>query len=119
MVIVVDGKNDVRDYIYTYIDQGGLGTDTTSSPSESDDGLNATSGSLGTSGTIKSTTNTAADKSVKFEYTLPSTDGNGNTFTEFGLSNSTTGKLFNRQTFIGVSKTSAVEFSILVVCAIE
>ena len=119
MVVVVNGKNDIRDRIYTDVDQGGMGTDTTSSPAESDDGLNATSGSLGTSGTIKSTTNSKADKSVKFDYTLPSTDGNGNTFTEFGLSNSSTSNLFTRQTFIGVNKTSAVEFSVLVICEIE
>lgn len=118
MVLVVDGKNDVRDYISTNIDQGGCGTGTGTSPTENDTGLNSNT-NLGTTNTIKSTTNTTSDKTVKFEYTLPSTDGNGEEFTEFGLSNSTTSNLFNRQTFVGVNKTSSVEFSVLTICELE
>jgi len=118
MVLVLNGKNDVRDLINTNIDQAGVGTGTGTAPTENDTGLNSNT-NLGTTDTILSTTNSTSDKTVKFEYTLPSTEANGNSFTEFGLSNSTTSNLFNRQTFVAVSKTSSVEFSILTICEIE
>lgn len=121
MTIVTEGKNLVRDLICgdtdDNVNQGGLGTDATA-PSVSDTGLNSNT-NYGTSGTIKTLTYSTSDKQIIFDYNLPSTDGNGNTFKEFGISSSTANKLFNRQTFADLAKTSSIEFQISVAVSIK
>jgi hypothetical protein len=102
MVIVTDGKNLVRDLICAggtcYVNQAGLGT-VSSTPLESQTGLNNNT-NLGTpAATIKSVSVDKSDKQAIFSYTLLSTEGTGNTFREFGLNSSGTAKLFNRQVF--------------------
>lgn len=116
-MIVEDGKSQIIDQIASIIDQGGVGTDDTA-PSESDTGLNSNT-NFGTSGTIKSTTYTKSTKQIVFDYNLLSTEGNGNTFKEFGLSSSTNSKLFNRQTFTDLNKTDSIEIQISCAISIE
>ncbi|MHA1852292.1 MAG: hypothetical protein ACTSUF_02170 [Candidatus Heimdallarchaeaceae archaeon] len=116
-MIVADGKSMIIDQIANIINQGGLGTDDTA-PAESDTGLNSNT-NFGTSGTIKSVSSTVSTKQVVFDYNLPSTDGNGNTYKEFGLSSSSENKLFNRQTFADLSKTSSIEIQISCAISIE
>ena len=89
----------------------GLGTDDTP-PTEDDTGLNSNT-NLGTTGTDLAITHSTTDRQVLFEYTLPSTEANGNTFTEFGLNNGVI--LFNRQTFYDLVKDASKEINISLV----
>jgi len=118
MVIVVDGKNIIRDLLSgastNYVDQAGLGTVDTA-PSETDTGLNANT-NLGVSGTIKKVSYTLSDKQVNFVYSLLSTEGTATTYKEIGLSSSGANQLFNRQIFYDLTheNTDELQFSMAV-----
>ena len=115
------GKNFIRDLLCgtvsgSNLDKGGLGTIQTS-PTEDDTGLNSNS-NYGVSDTINNITYSTSDKQVVFDYTLLSTESTGVTFRECGL-NSATAKLFNRQTFYGLTHDSTEEWQMSVAVSIE
>lgn len=122
IVIVTGGKNLIRDAmagtIAYYVNQAGLGT-VSSTPLESQTGLNNNT-NLGTpAATIKNVSVDKSDKQAIFSYTLLSTEGTGNTFREFGLSASGTAKLFNRQVFYDLYHGTADEINITQAISIE
>ena len=120
MAIVINGKNLVRDLIAsggtTPVSQAGMGTVITA-PTEADTGLNSNS-NLGIADTI-STSVEKSDKQCTFSYTLPSTEGTGITFREFGLSAAGTAVLFNRQVFYDLAHTSNDEITITQIISIK
>jgi hypothetical protein len=87
-----------------------------------------TNGELGTSSQAPSSTDTALisevtstievvngtpnAKQLVITYNIDSLTGNGNTFTEYGNFFTTSETLFNRVTFTGVPKNSAIEFQV-------
>jgi len=101
-MITTTGKNSVRDMIDTNKDYGQLGTDSTA-PTEGDTGLGTA-----VAATQQSLTASKSDKQITLSYELDSTTGNGNTYAEFENTVST-GTNFNRVTFAGIQKTSAME----------
>jgi len=117
-MIVLDGKNAIRDEIAEVVNKGGLGTvGTTTSVSESNTGLN-NDVNFGLPDTINNVTYSTSDKQIIFDYTLPSTSSTGVTFREFGL-NINESKLFNRQTFYDFTHNSTEEWQISVAVSIR
>ena len=102
MTITTTGKNAVRNLLDTSKDYGQLGTDSTA-PTEGDTGLGTA-----VAATQQSLTASTSDKQVVFSYELNSVTGNGNTYAEFENTVSS-GTNFNRVTFAGIQKTSAIE----------
>ena len=114
-MITTVGINLMRDLLCgestASITNAGLGTNDTP-PAEENTGLNANV-NLGTVDTDLAITYATTDRQVLFEYTLPSTAANGNTYTEFGLNNGAI--LFNRQTFYDLVKDASKEINISLV----
>jgi hypothetical protein len=105
MTITTTGKNAIRDLINTNKDYGELGTDSTA-PLETDTGLGTA-----VAATQQSLTSSTSDKQIVLAYELNSVTGNGNTYQEFQNTLSS-GTNFNRVTFAGVQKTSAIEIQV-------
>ena len=83
------------------IDKGQLGTGGTAS-TESDTGLETADAT-----TLLALGNqTTSDKTIKFDYTLPSTGGTSTTYKEFELQQSTTPVNYDRIVFTGLAFTS-------------
>lgn len=95
-----DGANRIRDLVDSDLNEGQVGTGDTA-PLLTDTALeNATSG------TNKSLTTTKTDRQISVSYTLPSTDGNGNTFSEYGIDFNSGNTLLNRVIYNSISKTA-------------
>jgi len=105
MVLTTQGKNFIRDLIDADISQGQLGTDNTA-PNATDTGLISP-----VAATLKTVTTTTADKQINIEYSLATTDGNGNTYQEFETRVTLGG--INRVTFVGIPKTSTIEMNVI------
>ena len=105
MTITTTGKNAVRDLLDTSKDYGQMGTDSTA-PTEGDTGLGTA-----VAVTQQSLTSSTSDKQVVLSYELSSVTGNSNTYTEFENTISS-GTNFNRVTFAGIQKTSAIEIQV-------
>jgi len=101
IAILKEALNKIRDHIYDDIDKGQMGTDGTA-PLESDTGL----GSADATTLLTLDSKTKADKSIKFEYVLPSTGGTSTTYKEFELQESTGPINYDRMVFAGVAFTS-------------
>jgi len=99
MTILIEGLNRIRDMIYGDIDKGQLGTGNNAS-TENDTGLQTED-----SDTLKTTTNTTADKQINFAFTLSSTEGTTGIYTEFELQKSSTTVNYDRVVFTGISWT--------------
>ena len=101
MTLLLEGINRIRDLIYDDIDKGQLGTGGTASL-ESDTGLETADATtlLAVSSKSKST------KTIKIDYTLPSTGGTSTTYKEFELQESATPTNYDRIVFTGRSFTS-------------
>jgi len=112
MVLTTTGKNAIRDLLETAKDQGQLGTGTNAAL-PSDTGLQTA-----TAATLANLTASKSDKIVVFSYTLNSTTGNGNTYTEFE-NRISSGTNLNRVTFAGIQKTSSIEIEVSTTIFIE
>jgi len=106
MVLILEGKNRIRDLVSDDLTDGQLGTDDTAA-TESDTGLGTAVGA-----TDLAITTDTTDKQIVVDYNLPSTTGNGNTFTEFEVQTGTAGISLNRIVFYDLAKTSSEEFQI-------
>lgn len=76
-IILNQGINKIRDYIYDKLNEGQLGSDGTA-VTTSDTGLGSA-----ISGTLKTLTLTKNDKSLKIEYITNAGDGSGSSAREF------------------------------------
>ena len=98
MTLLIEGLNRIRDLIYDDIDKGQLGTGGTLSL-DSDTGLETADATTLLTLSSKSKTN----RTIKFDYTLPSTGGTTTTYKEFELQESATPTNYDRIVFTGVS----------------
>lgn len=101
MVFLLEGLQRIRDLIFDDIDKGQLGTDGIA-PSENDTGLISADATT----LLDVDTKTKGTKSIKFNYTLPSTGGTTTTYKEFEFQKSSTPVNYNRIVFTGTSFTS-------------
>ena len=105
-MILLDGKNRIRDLIDADKYKGQLGTGTTA-PTENDTGLETAD-----SDTLVTLTSTTSNKQLLFDYNLPTTTGNGNTYAEYeNQLNSGTDHL-TRVVFAGLGKTNTEEWQV-------
>lgn len=105
MVFSNDGKNRIRDLLNTDINHGELGTDGTAEAASQTDVL------AGVAATSIAVATQTADKQITIDYSLPSTTGNGTTFKEFGIFNSSD-TLFSRHVFSSLAKTSTEQWQL-------
>ena len=105
-----EGLNRVRDLINADIDKGQLGTGTTAS-APTDTGLETADAST----LLALTSQTTADKMIKFTYTLPNTGGTTTTYTEFELQESGTPTNYDRIVFTGLPFTSGGSEDIIII----
>jgi len=103
MVVLNTAVNRIRDLLNADIYKGQLGT-TGTTPDKTQTAL-FTPIAI-TQRTFEKTT---ADKSISLLYTLPSTDGNGNTFREFAVQLNSALVTFNRVTFTDLEKFNTDE----------
>jgi hypothetical protein len=113
MVMILEGKNKIRDLIDADIDNGQLGTGTTAE-TEADTGLETAVGA-----TEIAVTTTTASKQLQIDYNLSSTIGNGSTYSEYEFQSTEAAVSYNRITFFGIAKTSSEEFQISTILDIE
>ena len=99
-MLLVGGLNRIRDLISSDIDYGQLGTGTTIA-TENDTALQTEVAS-----TKLAVTKSTASKQINFTYTLVSTGGATNTYTEFELRKDATPVHFDRILFTGVLFTT-------------
>jgi hypothetical protein len=100
MTLIQKGLNRIRDLIYDDIDIGQLGTGGTAS-TESDTDLETPDATT----ELTLVTKTKSNKSIKFDYTLPSTGGTTGTYKEYKLSDSYSLFCYDRIVFTGISFT--------------
>ncbi len=100
MTITGEGLNRIRDLTYDDIDKGQLGTDGTAS-AESDTALISADAT-----TLLAITKIKTDKTIKFDFILPSTGGTTTTYKEYELQESATPTNYDRIVFTGVSFTN-------------
>ncbi len=101
MTLLLEGINRIRDLIIADIDKGQLGTGGTASL-ESDTGLETADAT-----TLLAVSNaTTSSKTIKIDYTLPSTGGTTTTYKEFELQQSATPVNYDRVVFTGRSFTN-------------
>jgi len=104
MTILKTGKNRIITLMASDLDYGEFGTNGTAS-SETQTGL------IGdVTSTIKTLTITTADKQLTATHVLLSTEGNGETYSEFANLMNGTSTAFNRVVIADLDKTSAEEF---------
>ncbi len=101
ITLLNEGLNKIRDLINADIDKGQLGTGTTAS-APTDTGLETADATT----LLALTSQTTADKMIKFIYTLPNTGGTTTTYTEFELQESATPTNYDRIVFTGLAFTS-------------
>lgn len=106
MVVTDKGKEKIIELIVNEMTNGELGT-STQAPSAADTGLISE-----VTSTIETITASQSGKQFITTYNINSLTGNGNTYTEYGNFFTTSEVLFNRITFTGVPKTSALEFQV-------
>lgn len=106
MVILNEGKNKIRDLIGGALNDGQVGTGSTS-VTVSDTGLETP-----LAGTDNPLTITYGNKIVNTRYTLLSTEGNGNTLYEY-VARFTTGEELARLVYPAFAKTSSEELQIV------
>lgn len=100
MVLLNEGINRIKDLVYDDIDKGQMGTGGTA-PVSTDTGLETED-----STTLLAITKVKTDKTIKFDFTLPSTGGSTTTYKEYELQKSATPVNYDRIVFTGVSFTS-------------
>lgn len=105
MVFSNAGKNRVRDLLDGDINHGMLG-DGSTTPTAGDTAL--TSADTDTSLAV---TTSVADKQINIDYNIPSTTGNGNSYSEFGIFNSSN-TLFSHHIFASLTKQSTEQWQI-------
>ncbi len=101
MTLTGEGLNRIRDLIYDDVDKGQLGEGGTASK-ESDTGLETADATT----LLALDLTTKTDKTLKFDFTLPSTGGSTTTYKEFELQESATPTNYDRIVFTGVPFTS-------------
>jgi hypothetical protein len=99
--MLLEGLNKIRDAIFDDIDKGQLGTDGTAA-TENDTGLISADATT----LLTLSQKTKSDKSIKFDYELPSTGGTTTTYKEFELQESSTPTNYVRTVFTGLSFTN-------------
>lgn len=105
-MLLKQGKNRIRDLMDDDKYKGQLGTGT-DPPTEDDTGLQTP-----VAATLKTLTSSVSTKQLVLTYALLSTEGNGNTYTEYeNQLNSGTDHL-NRVVFTGIAKDNTKEFQI-------
>lgn len=109
MTITIEGLNKIRDLINADIDKGQLGTGTTAS-SPNDTSLETADATT----LLALTSQTVADRMIKFIYTLPNTGGTSTTYTEFELQESATPTNYDRIVFTGLAFTSGGSEDIII-----
>ena len=97
MVFLNQYINKIRDYIYSSIDYGQLGTGT-ATPDESQTALTNPDSAT----KLELSNITLADKSLKFDYQLPSTEGSTATYSEFELRDNTDDLSATKVIFTGI-----------------
>jgi len=112
-MIIKEGKNRMRDLIEDDITNGELGTDGTA-PTENDTGLGNP-----VSATEKAVSVTKTDKQLVIDYSLLSTEGNGNTYREFEVQSDEADTSYNRITFYDLPKDNTEEFQLSTIIDIE
>jgi hypothetical protein len=105
MTFVNAGKNRVRDLLNTDLSHAELGTSSTASQASDTDLV------AGDTDTSLAVTTSVADKQINIDYNLPSTTGNGESYQEFGIFNSSD-TIFSRHVFAALTKSSTEQWQI-------
>jgi len=105
-MITNTAKDKITELIADELVEGKLGT-STQAVSATDTGLIAE-----VTSTIQSITVSRSARQLITTYNLNSVTGNGNTYAEYGNTFTTSEVLFNRITFTGVPKNSAIELQV-------
>jgi hypothetical protein len=105
-MITNSAKAKIIELIDTELTNGELGT-STQAPALTDTGLITE-----VTSTISAVTGASSDRQLIVTYNINSLTGNGNTYSEYGNFFTTSETLFNRITFTGVPKNSALEFQV-------
>jgi len=106
MVVTDAGKIKIVEILVSELSNGELGTGSTA-PSASDTTLVTE-----VTSTISAITAVQDGKQFITTYNINSLTGNNNTYQEYGNFFTTSDTLFNRVTFTGVPKNSALEFQV-------
>jgi hypothetical protein len=110
MTIVTSAKSKIAELIEDELSNGALGT-STQAVSESDTDLIAA-----VTSTIETITVSRDGRQLITTYNIDSLTGNGNTYAEYANYFTTSETMFNRITFTGVPKNSAIEFQVSTIC---
>lgn len=106
--MVFTGHNLVRDLVAGVVSYGILGTGSTA---EAQNQTALVGAQTATSSLVSTQT---ADKQLIVDYSLSSTLGNGTTFTELGVFNTTDG-MFSRHVFSSLTKSSVEQWQFSVI----
>jgi len=109
-MITNQAKSKVCELIVSELSNGALGT-STQAVSESDTDLIAA-----VTSTIETITVSRDGRQLITTYNIDSLTGNGNTYAEYANYFTTSETMFNRITFTGVPKNSAIEFQVSTIC---
>jgi hypothetical protein len=109
-MITNQAKSKVCELIEDELSNGALGT-STQAVSESDTDLIAA-----VTSTIETITVSRDGRQLITTYNIDSLTGNGNTYAEYANYFTTSETMFNRITFTGVPKNSAIEFQVSTIC---
>ena len=113
MVLLNDGKNRIRDLIDSDLNNGQWGTGTTAATPD-DTGLETP-----VAATAKAVTTTLTDKQITIDHNLPSTDGNGNTLSEFIIDQNSGTDTLLRNVVTGLSKESTEQWQTSIILFID
>ena len=112
MVMPLTGLDRIRDLVKDDITHGELGTGDTN-PAQSDTDLETPVAATKIAPTV-----ITGNRSISSSLVIPTSTGNGNTYTETGTFLNTT-VLMNRKVFSGLAKTSSQEYTILTIFDIQ
>jgi len=101
MTLLLEGINRIRYLISDDMDKGQLGTGTAAA-TENDTGLETADATT----LLALTSKTTSNKTIKVNYTLPSTGGTTSTYTEFEVQESATPTNYDRILFTGIAFTN-------------
>jgi hypothetical protein len=110
MTITTQSKEKIAELIENEFSNGQLGTDTTASAVTDTDLIAAVTS------TIETITVSRDGRQLITTYNIDSLTGNGNTYAEYANYFTTSETMFNRITFTGVPKNSAIEFQVSTIC---
>lgn len=106
--MVFTGHNLVRDLVEGVVSHGILGTGSTA------EAQNQTALVGAQAATSLGVSTQTADKQLVVDYSLPSTTGNGTSFTELGIFNASNG-MFSRHVFSSLTKSSVEQWQFSVI----